>query len=374
MLTLFNFAMKKELLMIFLQIFIVSLCSWGQQISINSIVGLKLHANQNQLPEFPDAWQLLSSPLLGFRVAHNNIPISLIYTRDFTYSIYNNVGNNPAGISNLPQKSKGDLLMLQYSKRQYFLGLGHYRREAESFTLFALPSANKISRLIVLSAGFRFNRLDIDYQRQIQYKPYFDPFDWGLQSINLRYNIYGKKTTATDSKLRKSVALEIRVGGRLSPVRQTFLTGETTPLLKISPGIGIDIHFYKINTSVLLDRDWWMAINGGSFERDIKGYVSNSTIGLCYHIKLQNAKTIKIGAGAAYVIDHNTIYETRTKINQGLLNRNLWYYNVKGLYISYYHPIYERWEIEFRQILPIVNEELFNPSRTSLGLIYKLKP
>lgn len=333
-----------------------------------------MHSNQNQLPQFPRAWQLLSSPLLGLRVAHNNIPLSLIYTRDFTYSIYNEVGNNPAGISNVPQKSKGDLLMLRYSNRGCHFGLGHYKRERESFTLFMLPGINRIERFLVFSAGFRVNRLEIDYQKQVQYNPIFDILDWTLQSINLRYHIGGGNTPTSNTKLMKSDIFEIRVGSRASPVKQAFLRGETEQLIKLSPSIGIGIYFDKINISVLLDRDWWIAINGGSFEREIKGYASNSTIGLCYHIKLQNAKTIKIGGGVAYIIDHNTIYETRMKINQGLLKANLWYYNVKGLYITYYHPIYKRWEIEFRQIFPIVNEELFNPSRTSLGLIYKFKP
>lgn len=365
--------MAKMIFIIIFQLVTVTVTGWSQLISISGIVGIKVHANQNQLPEFPDAWQMLSSPLLGFKISHGKIPIELIYTRDFNYSIYNEVGNNPAGISNIPQKSRGDLLLLEYTKRDFFVGLGHYWRKKESFTLFMLPNVRKIEKLIVLSAGVHFKKLDIDYQRQIQYKPFFGVFDWGFQSINLRYHI-GKKQKTVPSKLSRFIAIEIRAGGRLSPVKQTFLIGETSSFVKLSPNIGIDIYFDKINTSILFDRDWWIAINGGSFERYIKGYVSNSTIGLCYHIKTRNEKKIKVGMGAAYIIDHNSIYEARIKVGQGLLKRNSWYYNVKGLYVSYYHPILDNMEIEFRQILPLINEKIFNPSRTSLGLVYKFKP
>jgi len=369
----FLFIMAKILIVISLQLVCNSVSSWGQKIYVSGIAGIKIHSNQNKLPEYPDAWQMLSSPLFGFKISHKKLPIDLIYTHDFTYAIYNEVGNNPAGISNVPQKSGGNLLLLQYNKNILLAGIGHYQRKHESFTLFVVPEANKTENLIVLSAGLHFRKLDIDYQRQIQYKPFFGVFDWGFQSINLRYHI-GKHQKIVPKKLTKFMEIEIRTGGRLSPVKQTFLTGETSSLVKLSPNIGIDIYFDRINTSVLFDRDWWIAINGGSFQRDIKGYVSNSTIGLCYHIQTKKEKIIKVGAGVAYIIDHNSIYEARTKINQGLLKPNSWYYNVKGLYFSYYHPVTDNVELEFRQILPLINEKLFNPSRTSLGLAYKFKP
>ncbi|MBX2892689.1 MAG: hypothetical protein KF734_17300 [Saprospiraceae bacterium] len=310
---------------------------------------------------------------MGFKISHKKFPIELIYTHDFNHTIYNEVGNNPAGISNVPQKSSGNLLLLTYNKNIYFGGIGHYNRTKESFVLFMLPSVSKIENLIVLSAGLHFGKLDIDYQRQIQYQPRFNPFDWGFQSINLRYHIE-KQQRKKPEKLSKFMSFELKTGGILSPVRQTFLTGETSPIVKFSLLLGTDIYFPKINTSLQFERDWWIAINGGSFQRDIKGYVSNSTIGLCYHKGIKKDRKIKFAIGGAFVIDHNTIYETRTKINQGLAKTNLWYYNIKGLYFSYYHPLTSNMDIQLRQIIPLVGEKGYNPSRTSVGVVYKIKP
>lgn len=365
--------MTKIIILIFVQLVSIVGTGWSQSIGVSGILGMKVHSNQNQLPEFPDAWQILSSPLLGFKLHHNRLPIELIYTHDFTYSIYNNVGNNPAGISNVPQRSSGNLALLTYNKNVFFGGIGHYRRTHESFTLFVVPKANKIENLIVLSAGLHFGRLDIDYQRQIQYQPFFGVSDWGFQSINLRYHT-GKHKKKVPEKLSKFMSFELKTGGILSPVRQTFLTGETSSLLKFSLLLGADIYFYKINTSLQFERDWWISINGGSFQRDIKGYVSNSTIGLCYHKAIKKDRKIKFAIGGAFIIDHNTIYETRTKINQGLAKTNLWYYNVKGFYFSYAHPMSSNIDIQLRQIIPLVGEKGYNPSRTSVGVVYKIKP
>lgn len=365
--------MTKIFILIYLQLVCISVASWGQKIYVSGIAGIKMHSNQNQLPEYPDAWQMLSSPLFGFKLHHNRLPIELIYTHDFTYAIYNNVGNNPAGISNFPQKSSGNLLLLTYNKNIFSGGVGHYRRKRESFSLFMLPSVNKIEDFIILSAGLHFGKLDIDYQRQIQYQPFFGVFDWGFQSINLRYHI-GKQQRKKPEKLSKFMSFDLKTGGILSPVRQTFLTGETSSLIKFSLLLGADIYFSKINTSLQFERDWWIAINGGSFQRDIKGYVSNSTIGLCYHKAIKKDRKIKLAIGGAFIIDHNTIYETRTNINQGLAKINLWYYNIKGLYFSYSHPLTSNMDIQLRQIIPLIGEKGYNPSRSSVGIVYKIKP
>jgi hypothetical protein len=130
--------------------------------------------------------------------------------------------------------------------------------------------------------------------------------------------------------------------------------------------------FERYNLSLNFERDWWLTVNGGSFIREIKDYVSNSVICVKYHHKLKNGHLLKYGLGYDWITDDATKYETRAAISQGIERKNLWFYNVKGISLSTDFALSKRVNIEIRHIIPVIGEKEFNKSRSSIGFLYKI--
>jgi hypothetical protein len=342
----------------------------GNFFDIQGIVGTKLQIHENQLPQYPTAFQVVSKPLLGLKISCRTLPVSVLYTYDVSFAIYNRK-DNPNGISNLAQKTSGNLVLGIYERKKSFFELGHYWQKHESFTGFAF-GLDKRSNFIVTGFGLKFGQTDIDFQRRIMYKPLFAVFVPGYNSINIRYHI-GRRRDDGHNFYPKSLKLNLLIGFRLFPIHQDPQPGEDFSLLGTSLHLGAELLITKLNVSINLERDWWLALNGGSYTREIKGYVSNTILGVRYHLPLHDEKTMKFGLGAAFITDNNTLYETRININPGPYSVRLWYYNVKGISLSVSYPITKQFDVEARQIISYAGEKGYNPMRSSVGVIYRIR-
>ncbi|MCY7330328.1 MAG: hypothetical protein LH618_17385 [Saprospiraceae bacterium] len=103
----------------------------------------------------------------------------------------------------------------------------------------------------------------------------------------------------------------------------------------------LELSVKKINTSLNLERDMWVSANGGSFQRELKGLVVNSIVGVRYHWKLKNEKRLRFG---------------------------LYHYNIRAISAS----VAKRWDVEIRHIKPYRGETGYNAQRTSVGIIHRL--
>lgn len=330
-------------------------------------VGSKLSMNQSEIPEFPRAFRINSSFLAAVDVNFEKIPFSIFYSYDYFIALQSSTSKQ-TNISSIYEKYTGHLLALKYKKANKYFGIGHYWQNAENWLNYLYPFGTTYtkSRYITGIIGFRNNKIEIEYQPSVRYSPSFGGVDFEVHSINTRILLN------SDNIKNKNNAIDVRmyITGRLFILNQKPLIGEHFSALGFSPGIGLSILFPKINTNLFIERDIWLSLNGGSFERPIKGFISNSIIGLKYSFNIRKDKFIRIGLGMTYITDHSTLYDTRNSIVTGSINRRRWYYNVKGISATVEYPIGKRLNFEFRHITPFVGEKKFQSERTSIGVNY----
>jgi hypothetical protein len=168
----------------------------------------------------------------------------------------------------------------------------------------------------------------------------------------------------------KTPNLKVLVGARSFLVNNAVYNGEVNNKIGLSFAIGVEYIIRKINTSFYVERDWWLKLNGGSSTRDISGYMSNSIIGVKYHIP--RLKNIYLNFGYDFITDHNTLLTTWDKINKGLENKDFYYYNVKGVCLGLGMPISKTINLDIRGFIPTRGESKFNRMRQSIGVSYNI--
>ncbi len=339
-----------------------------QGVSLALSCGSKLSLNQSELPEFPKAFRVNTSLLMAGELSVNGFPLSLFYSFDYFIALQSSSSQNTS-ISHIYEKYTGNLLAIRYNHNNMYFGLGHYWQHAENWGKYQFPySTFKKTKNITGIIGFRNNGLEIDYQPSVAYSPLFGGIDLEIHSINARFLLSKPKATPAKSDNR----LLFYLTGRLFILQREQLTGEDFAKIGVSPGLGIAFCFPKINSCLFAERDFWVALNGGSFERPVKGFISNSIVGIKYKCRVAEDKYIQSGLGMAYITDQMTQYRTRELISQGKANRRLWYYNIKGVSISLEYMTNERMALQCRHIIPFTGESKYQPERTSVGINYYL--
>jgi hypothetical protein len=183
------------------------------------------------------------------------------------------------------------------------------------------------------------------------------------------YNL-GKRRNP--GSVNKTLAINGLTGARFFPTGNIeLLTGEDFTPIGIAPLVGIELLHKKSGISLNLERDWWLALNGGSFRRDVKGYINSAFIGLGYHKLLQNDRHIRFRVGGSFIIDYDKLVD----ISLSTPNKDkLGNYQVKGIGAMVSYELLPDTDIEIKHTFPWLGDKLFNPTRFSLGLIYRYNP
>jgi hypothetical protein len=204
----------KKLLLFLLFLEINSVNGIGQKFNdlrIEPIVGVRLNDYNFQNPEFPVAFQIFSTPILGAEIQVKNSPFSLTYLTDRTYTIYNAIVTEH-GISNLTGKSIGNLIQFKYQRKILRYGIGHYWLFHEDFSNY-LISFSKRTRHLSFSIDIPMDNVEIEYLSLVKYTRGLGIGRFDLQSINFKYHFNQKNKEGKSNK--KNVTLNLITGTRL---------------------------------------------------------------------------------------------------------------------------------------------------------------
>jgi hypothetical protein len=133
----------------------------------------------------------------------------------------------------------------------------------------------------------------------------------------------------------------------------------------------LEIVHKKSGVSINIERDWWVAFNGGSFRRDTKGYINTAFLGAGYNYLLNNNRYFRIKIGGSFITDYDKL--GKLKFTDPNVTK-LITYQIKGIGASFSYELLPNIDVEIKHTFPIIGDKLFNPLRTSVGLIYRYNP
>lgn len=342
------------------------------QVRITPQLGFRLHDDTFSALKHGGGRRIQSSPTAGLCVRFGESPISLGWQVDIN------------GLLSVPTLDSTDFatwfvheswishqVQLNYSFEKIYVGLGAYWQRREGADNHLNPGAFewKTSGLH-LSVGLPFSNIDIEYRTRIKLRPDFATvISTSQHSLLLLYNLGKKRPPGIGNK---TLAVNGLIGTRFFPTGNIeLLVGEDLTPIGIAPFMGIEFIHKKSGVSLNLERDWWLALNGGSFRRDVKGYINSAFIGLGYHKLLKNDRHIRFRLGGSFIID----YDLAADVSISDPNRDkLGNYQVKGIGAMLSYELLPDTDVEIKHTFPLLGDKLFNPTRLSLGLIYRYNP
>src|SRR5690606_19669546 len=199
--------------------------------------------------------------------------------------------------------------------------------------------------------------LDIELRTRLQYDPDFSALVGGANySLLFLYRIgKNKPENLTPGFLTVNGILGIRA----FPLNIKLLPGEEFNMgVGFAPALGLEFLINNINTSLNFEKDWWLYFNGGSPERDLRGLIYNTFIGIKYHYKLRNEHHLRFGLGGSWIEDNENKFENITP-NPTPAQQKLGNFQVKGLGVSFSYEILRNTDIELKTTIPFIGERPF---------------
>ena len=356
---------------LFICLLLASSAIFSQQLSnfhFSLILGTKLFTDNYEGPNISDAWQLNSGLIAGLELSHRKFPhVAIQYLHDEHFLIYAFVRDSISPSTNFFGRTTGNFLGVQYKRKKMIYGIGYYGSFHQDIFNYIILNLKGKRKHVALTFGFELGRTDFEFVKLIRYSRYISVFQIDDQYVSIKYHLCENKQDKIKSKEQD---FKLLTGSRLFVIQNEHLNGEIRNTVGLSFSAGIEYKIKKINTSLYVERDWWMKLNAGSEKRDISGYVSNSIVGAKFYIpKLNN---FFINAGYNFITDDNTLFETWRKIHNGFEKKSLYYYNVKGICFGFGIPMFNRIQLDVRGFIPLQGETGFNIMRQSLGVTYNL--
>ena len=261
-------------------------------------------------------------------------------------------------------------LQAYYDFKRISVGLGAYwkRRENEIIHLFPDLTNGKRSG-IQMSASIPLNWIDIEFRTKIGLQPIFAALGTSQHSVLFLYNFDRKRISR---KPNKKVMVNGLIGARFFLTKSIeLLIAEDLVPIGTAPMVGLEIVHKKSGVSINIERDWWVAFNGGSFRRDTKGYINTAFLGAGYNYLLNNNRYFRIKIGGSFITDYDKL--GKLKFTDPNVTK-LITYQIKGIGASFSYELLPNIDVEIKHTFPIIGDKLFNPLRTSVGLIYRYNP
>lgn len=340
---------------------------------ITPILGVRLH--DNALPtgtRIARPRMLLHSPMVGFELNFfGSLHIGL--QKDWQISPEHFSASSLDKVYSLGQIVDVTSVYFRYqgSKWRYGLAGGWYSYRLENIIIheFGREAFEASYGGVFLGLSRRFQWLDIMLRAKANLLPEgsFSALV-GLESYDLVLSHrLGRGALDKGANNSGPFRLNLTAGARLLPTwGMEALPNERFAAVGAAPTIGLELLHKKSGLSLNVDKDVWISFNGGSFYRDIKGHIATTSIGVRHHVSLAG-RAFRYGLGYSMVRD----LAKRQILNPPL---NLLNYQMRGLSVSGSYGVAGSLDIEARHIIPLYsfNEPLFNPSRFSLGLIYRM--
>lgn len=360
--------MKNLLCLVFLLLTIQTHAQLKEALSFEGLLGVRL----NLLPHQDGALHnnfLVTSPMLGVKVKHKQYPFALSFIHDRTIFYWHYPENESSDVREI---NAGNMFRLQYEANKFRYGLGHYWFLQENWSNFFVWGPEPPIRYIAFMFAVPFGRAEIEFQSLMRYT-LFDVGDRYLQELNFKYHFGGQKKKAQIYATR-FISLNLLAGGRFFIPDQSYTGGERKAKVGTMASVGVEVLAEKYRTGIYWEKNWWIALNGGSPAREVKGQITNHIFGVKYHHPLKNKQSLNIGIGYAWIMDLSTLAETRIKITEGEVSQKLANNNIQGISLSPSFDFNEYFRVELRQIIATRGEKGIDLERLSLGLFYKINP
>ncbi len=369
----------RNIINVFLLIFFLGISKEGSsQFSLEYILGTRITTDRIVGPNRYGPAKVLTALQTGVSLNYKKLNnLNLSYQRSFVQNFTNFGGNtlNTIGaigvVANIWEE---DQILVYHDLNRFRFGLGHYWRKRENNGNFLFQGSQTTNRKgIIILFSLPTKWIDVEFRSKVNYSPDFGAL-LGTES-------YGLVLTHRLSKIHKRYSsldfLTVNgiIGARFFPINIELLPGESfIKPFGIAPGLGVEILFNDLNISFNLEKDWWNSFNAGSNIRTVKGLIYSSFIGVKYHQKLKNDRTIRFGIGGSWIEDDENKLDLIT-LNPTAEQQKLVNYQVKGIGISISYEFIQNVDIELKTTLPTIGESIFeNSSRTSLGLFYRFNP
>jgi hypothetical protein len=345
--------------------------------SVNPVIGIRLHQLDGHGYVSYKYRQIASSPLLGLEIRNNRFPFVMSYRFNYAIEIDNLrdsvIGwRNESSINAIFREQQIDVFYILKNKNneeKLRIGLGHIWEKKENYISHAFDGVPRSGKSITLSFMLPVHWFKIEFKEKIEYSPDLAVLDKWKHSINFLYDF------SKHPKTNNNIKVNFLTGLRAFPILYKNTGNERFDKIGISAQLGLEFFAPKFKTSFNMERDWWIAFNGGSPNREIKGHIATSIIGLRYHYQMKNQRNIKFGIGASYITDNEQLQKERERIfasGSTPPNSDLVFYNLKGMAASISYPISDNIDSELRHTFVLKGNDKYSFMRTSLGIIYRL--
>lgn len=339
-------------------------------INIHPLVGLRIHNASGYLggTSFSEK-HILTSPVFGIEVTKGASPISFSWQVDFNLALPSgSIDSTNHWASHVLKSTLEHQFQVYYKLKKCTLGLGYYWRRDENLLTHASSDFFVTgSSGIQTAVSLPFSWLDIEWRYKANITPVGAILGWSQQSIVLLYHIQKQPKKS----VFKSVEVNTFLGSRFFDTRRIErVPGEHFNAIGISPSFCLEVYYPKWRISFNAEKDWYYSFNGGSQYRDIKAEIKTSFLSLGCHLPIDNQHRLKVKIGLAFIQDSD-LSKDFTIYTPNLSKRII--YSAKGIGAAVSYNLFKNADLEVRHIFPWIGDELFSPTRFSLGLMFHRK-
>ncbi len=370
---------------IILIVFVLSYCAVSvaqkHDFVLSPIIYTRIHNNQNPVVSSAAKGLLVNSFGVGLNLTYKRIPFSITLTRDYSSELvaYHESLDSFYIPFSITQTWAENHIMLYYRMKQIDIGVGYnFLRRENNNNFYYGDLVVKDYHGLWLAMSRSFQWLDIEFRTKITLTPTFAALGWSQHSIVLSYKLGNTereiRQTYQDSK-DKNFVYRFILGGRCFPITNLrILENEDFGKVGIAPSLGLEVLWKKYGLSLNVDKDIWISLNGGSIKRDIKGMITSNFAGIKYHKLFKNNRNIRLGIGYSYIRDLDKI--GLLTVDSPYINKGFSNFQVKGIAGTVSYEILKNTDIEIKHTFPIksMGEDIFNPLRFSIGILWRHNP
>ncbi len=338
---------------------------------------------------------LVVSPFLGFSYQFPGSDFSFSYRRSLNYGHTANkdirfgVLNFRGTDSSMDEIGRLDLFYRIGNEKlaNMRLGLGYFRKRWVTTSYFLAQeagvgfAASNFSGLS-FSVAFDFKEVSVELSKLLEIEHGFDIFSSYLYGVSVYrsfpLHLKGRKgrREAEEKKTENPVWDHFFpfISLHLRPVKYYHTVNDDlfNPV-GIVPGLGIGYYFPKYDASLIVSRDVWKRLIGGTHSNDVIGYISTTNIMLKKYFEgKRNGKWV-VGLGWHPIRNDNEPWRQLQREMEGHLIQFPRYTNVFGIGYSIGYALDEHYELELRQIIPYFGDKAFTPWYSGIGVVYNFR-
>lgn len=340
----------------------------GQRFSADPMLGLRFQSDENYDASTKPRSGFPITPIVGAKISVNKWALSFEANPWFVlnYALDTNGGKT----YDIPIIRKNWDINLSYQFKRLYLGIGHNWRRTDADVFHIYPNANfvRTDNCVNLLIGKQISGFNVEFRSRIKYSHGFSALV-GTSNYSLAIYRQFNKERRENSTKPGSFKLAMLLGVHFFGVdKQNLYRGEDRRNLAIAPLYGFEF-MWKNRLSFGIDRNLWLAFNGGGQHRDLKNYQSNTAVGFRYHHKFKSGNHLRAGLSGMWIVDKDELVSL--SIDE-VYRKHLYNFQVKGIGASLSWEFYKNTDLEIRNTFPLIGRKMFDIRLFSVGLVRRV--